>query len=109
MFDLGVALGYWVNPDEPDGISTTQCVIYKEPGSISRQQFAEIYGERTGFDVSNMNYYYVFAMIKLAVVLQQIYYRYHHGLTTDERFSGLIHGVKLLAERSAVFIDRGDF
>jgi aminoglycoside phosphotransferase (APT) family kinase protein len=109
LFDLGVALSYWVNPDEPDGISTTQCFIYKEPGSITRQQFAESYGERTGFDVSNMNYYYVFAMIKLAVVLQQIYYRYHHGLTTDERFSGLINGVKLLAERSAVFIDRGDY
>jgi aminoglycoside phosphotransferase (APT) family kinase protein len=109
LFDLGVALGYWVNPDEPEGISTTQSFIYKEPGSISRQQFAEKYGERTGYDVSNMNYYYVFAMIKLAVVLQQIYYRYHHGLTSDERFSGLINGVKLLAERSAVFIDRGDF
>jgi len=109
LFDLGVALGYWVNPGEPDGISTTQCFIYDEPGSITRRQFAETYGERTGFDVSNMNYYYVFAMIKLAVVLQQIYYRYHHGMTTDERFAGMIQGVKLLAERSAVFIDRGDY
>ena len=46
-------------------------------------------------------------MIKLAVVLQQIYYRYHQGLTKDERFAGMIFSVRLLAERAAAFIEKG--
>jgi aminoglycoside phosphotransferase (APT) family kinase protein len=31
----------------------------------------------------------VFATFKTAVIIQQIYYRYFHGLTNDERFASL--------------------
>jgi hypothetical protein len=34
-----------------------------------------------------MPYYYAFGLFKMAVVLQQIYYRYHVGQTQDARFS----------------------
>lgn len=105
IFDLGVALGYWANPGETDSPLVSGCFITQMPGAITRKEFAEIYGERSGRDVSNLHYYYVFALIKLAVVLQQIYYRYHQGLTQDERFAPLIHMVRYLAERSAAAID----
>lgn len=107
LFDLGGALSYWSNPDEPQQVSTTTCFILSMPGSITRDEFAKIYGEETGRDVSNMNYYFVFAIIKLAVVLQQIYYRYHHGMTTDERFAGMNEAVKLLAMRAGIFVEQG--
>lgn len=48
----------------------------------------------------------VFATIKLAVVLQQIYYRYHQGLTQDERFAHLIEAVRFLGQRAAQFIEQ---
>jgi aminoglycoside phosphotransferase (APT) family kinase protein len=107
LFDLGCALSYWTNPDEPEGLSTTNCFIQSLPGSITREEFVQIYSARAGRDVTNMNYQLVFQIIKLAVVLQQIYYRYHHGKTTDERFAGLGEAVKLLAMRAGVFIESG--
>lgn len=107
LFDLGCALSYWMNPDEPEGLSTTNCFLQKMPGSITRDEFVEIYSAKSGRDVGNMNYHFVFQIIKLAVVLQQIYYRYHHGMTDDERFAGMIEGVKMLSIRASMFIDTG--
>lgn len=107
LFDLGVALGSWVNPDEAEGATASRGFFTRLPGAITREQFAEVYGKESGLDVSNIHFYYVFALIKLAVILQQIYYRYHQGLTKDERFAGMIFSVRLLAERAAAFIEKG--
>ena len=107
LFDLGCALSYWTNPDEPQGLSTTNCFIQSMPGSITREEFANIYAKKTGRDISNINYHFVFQIIKLAVVLQQIYFRYKTGKTSDPRFAGLGEGVALLAMRAKMFIDSG--
>lgn len=109
IFDLGVTLSYWINPDEPEGISTSRCFVQREPGAITRREYAEIYAARTGRDISNLHYYYAFAIIKLAVVIQQIYYRYATGKTTDERFAGMIDGVRLLAMRAAQVVESGEY
>jgi len=39
--------------------------------------------------VSNIVFYRVLALFKVAVIIQQIYYRYHQGLTKDIRFASL--------------------
>lgn len=109
VFDLGVTLSYWINPGEPEGISTSRCFIQREPGAITRQEYAEIYAKRTGRDISNLHFYYAFAIIKLAVVIQQIYYRYATGQTTDERFAAMIDGVRLLAKRAAQVVESGEY
>ena len=44
---------------------------------------------------------------KTAVVLQQIYYRWAKGKTTDARFGALIMGVRILAEQARAAINRG--
>lgn len=107
LFDLGVALGYWVNPDERDEVGTSRCFLTDEAGSMTRSELADIYAERSGRSVGNLHWYYVFALIKLAVVLQQIYYRYYHGHTSDERFAPMIDSVRALARQAAASIDRG--
>jgi aminoglycoside phosphotransferase (APT) family kinase protein len=48
-----------------------------------------MYGQRSATDLSNIVYYYVYGLFKIAVVVQQIYFRYHHGHTKDERFATL--------------------
>jgi hypothetical protein len=35
-----------------------------------------------------MPYYYVFGLFKMAVIVQQLYYRYHQGQTQDARMAG---------------------
>jgi aminoglycoside phosphotransferase (APT) family kinase protein len=51
--------------------------------------------------VSAIGFYEVFAIFKIAVVIQQIFYRYARGQTSDARFAAFDKRVELLA-RSAV-------
>jgi aminoglycoside phosphotransferase (APT) family kinase protein len=57
---------------------------------------AQRYAEKTSRDISNIVFYYVFALFKVAVIIQQIYYRYHHGLTKDQRFATMGEVTKML-------------
>jgi len=50
--------------------------------------------------VSNVRYYEVFALFKIAVVIQQIYYRYVNGQTRDARFASFDARVAYLARHA---------
>ncbi|NUM55727.1 MAG: phosphotransferase family protein [Candidatus Hydrogenedentes bacterium] len=106
LADLGTALGYWIEPDD-DAMKVVQCFMTTEPGALTRMQLAEIYAQRTGRDVSNILYYYILALMKLAVIVQQIYFRYKQGLTTDERFASMIFMVAVLGQKAAASIESG--
>ncbi|MDX1487393.1 MAG: hypothetical protein R3268_04280, partial [Acidiferrobacterales bacterium] len=53
----------------------------------SRSEVVERYARLTGFDVGEIDWYYAFAAMKFAVIIQQIYIRYRRGQTQDERFA----------------------
>ena len=89
LMDLGVVLSYWYEPADPS-LGIVPCFLTLEPGCMSRREVAETYAERAGYDIANILFYYVFGLLKLAVIAQQIYYRYKQGLTRDERFAPLI-------------------
>ena len=42
---------------------------------------------RSGRDLSNIRFYETFALFKIAVVIQQIFYRYTAWQTDDPRFA----------------------
>ena len=67
---------------------------------------AERYAERTGRNTSNIGFYYVFGLLKLAVIVQQIYYRFFKGHTRDERFARLNEMGGLLGRVAAGAIER---
>src|SRR5437588_860042 len=67
------------------------------PEMDARAELLERYGARTDFDLSDITFYEVFAVFKLAVVLQQIFYRYRRGQTDDPRFAMLDERVMWLA------------
>lgn len=106
LMDLGTTLGYWIEKDDQD-IGVIQCFLSQEPGMMSRRDVATLYGELTGRDTSNIQFYYVFALFKLAVIVQQIYYRYKQGLTKDERFAPLIYVVGALGNRGVACMESG--
>jgi aminoglycoside phosphotransferase (APT) family kinase protein len=87
LTDLGSALAYWVDANDPPEILETRWGPTTYPGSLTRGQLVQRYAQKTGREVSNMAFYLVFARFKIAVIVQQIYYRYHQGLTHDERFA----------------------
>ena len=71
------------------------------PGFLRRDAAAQRYGERSGLDLAVLPYYLVFGTFKMAVVLQQIYFRFHKGQTQDERFAGMGEGAKALFRLAA--------
>jgi aminoglycoside phosphotransferase (APT) family kinase protein len=101
LVDLGLILCYWSQPSDPGG---TKASLTSQPGWFTRDELIGRYAERTGRDLSLINYYEVFALFKLAVVLQQIYVRFHRGQTQDERFRHFDKRVHNLIQQAAALI-----
>lgn len=107
LMDVGTSLSYWAEADD-DPFRKTFNLTWL-PGNLTRQEFARRYADRSGRDVSNLLYYYVFGLFKNAVVIQQIYGRYKKGLTQDLRFAGLLAGVQALAQAGVRAVDANQF
>ncbi len=101
LVDLGLILCYWSQPSDPGG---TKASITSQPGWFTRDELIGDYAKKTGRDISLINYYEVFALFKLAVVLQQIYVRFHRGQTHDERFRHFDKRVHNLIQQAAALI-----
>lgn len=100
LMDLGTALCYWVQADDPPELRAFAFGPTDVPGSYTRAEFAEHYARRAGRDLDAINFYYAFGLFKTAVVVQQIYVRYVRGHTSDPRFAGMIAGVRALADQA---------
>jgi aminoglycoside phosphotransferase (APT) family kinase protein len=101
LMDLGTSLGYWMDPDDTPELRLLPAGPTTLPGNLSRAGVVERYTARTGRDVSNIMFYYVYGLFKIAVIAQQIYYRYKQGLTHDERFASLIGAVRILGHTAS--------
>jgi aminoglycoside phosphotransferase (APT) family kinase protein len=107
LVDLGCVLCYWSEAGDPEIRREAISAITAAPGWYTRAQLVERYAARTGRDLACLGYYEVFGLFKVAVVLQQIYYRYRRGQTRDERFRhfglrvrGLVEAAARVAERT---------
>jgi aminoglycoside phosphotransferase (APT) family kinase protein len=105
LMDLGTSLSYWAEAN--DGAFEKTFNLSWVDGNMTRQEFADRYAEKSGRDVSNILYFYVFGLFKNSVVIQQIYSRYKKGLTSDPRFADLIFGVKALSRKGIKSIEGG--
>tara|TARA_R110002094_G_scaffold219146_1_gene190994 strand:- start:162 stop:905 length:744 start_codon:yes stop_codon:yes gene_type:complete len=98
LMDLGTALGYWVNPNDPDFMKALNLTPTHLPGNLTREEVVHQYSLKSGKTVNHIIFYYVYGLFKIAVIIQQIYFRYKKGFTQDQRFAKLIDGVNLLGE-----------
>ncbi|CEG24161.1 Phosphotransferase enzyme family protein [Planococcus massiliensis] len=102
LADLGAAMGYWIEQDDPEllkkGFGKAPVTVL--PGFYTRQEFIRRYAEKSGRDVSAMHFYLTFAYFKLAVICQQIYYRYRNEQTKDPRFAHFGDFVKSLIQHA---------
>lgn len=104
LMDLGTTLAYWVEAKDPPAFRDAGFGPTAVPGSWTRQQLAERYFESTGQETEHLTFYYSFGLFKLAVIVQQIYYRYARGVTQDQRFARLDQMVALLGQVAAAAI-----
>jgi aminoglycoside phosphotransferase (APT) family kinase protein len=84
--DLGTLLSSWF--EEGEEYAFLASMPSRVPGFMTRREAIARYAARSGRDVSAMPYYYVFGLFKMAVIVQQLYYRYHKGQTQDARMAG---------------------
>jgi len=87
LMDLGTTLGYWMSKEVGDELLSMPFNPRVLMENISRSQLVEIYAAKSGRDVGNILFYYVFGTFKIAVIAQQIYFRYRKGFTLDKRFA----------------------
>ncbi|MCD2111054.1 phosphotransferase family protein [Rhodococcus rhodochrous] len=106
LMDLGSSLAYWVQADDDDMLLLTKRQPSDLPGMLTRREIVEYYSERTGLPVDGWGFYEVFGLFRLAVIAQQIYYRYHHGHTTNPAFKDFWVVVGYLESRCSALIDR---
>ncbi|MGH9933113.1 MAG: phosphotransferase family protein [Pyrinomonadaceae bacterium] len=88
LVDVGLFLSYWTMKgagSETHQNSSLRAVT-NGPGWMTREEIIERYEAKTGRDLSRVAFYETFARFKVAVVIQQIYFRYEQGQTHDERF-----------------------
>jgi len=103
LMDLGTTLGYWVEPTDPEEWQQYGFVLTKLPGNFTRNEILDYYSRRSGRDVADPVFYYAYALLKIAVIVQQIYARYQKGLTKDPRFAqlgALVKACGRLAQRA---------
>ena len=83
---LGGALAYWVQADDDVFRRATRRQPTHLPGMLTRREVVDYYLERTGLAPASWAFYEVYGLFRLAGIIQQIYYRYHHGQTRNPAF-----------------------
>ena len=106
LMDLGTSLGYWIDPNDPTELQALTFGLTSLPGNLNRRELAERYAHKSGDNISNLSFYYVYALFKIAVIVQQIYARYQAGFTQDERFASLIFAVRVLGRTALKVIEK---
>ncbi|MBI3740893.1 MAG: phosphotransferase [Chloroflexi bacterium] len=107
LMDLGSTLGYWIDPTDPPELLAASFGPTMRAGNLNRAELVERYARASGRDISNIKFYYVYALFKIAVIAQQIYKRWHVGASRDERFAGFGEKVKALGNVAGREIARG--
>jgi aminoglycoside phosphotransferase (APT) family kinase protein len=107
LMDFGTTLGYWVDPDDPDEWQQYGFGLTTLPGNLRRRDLVERYATASGRTVSDPVFYYAYGLLKTAVIVQQIYYRYRQGLTKDERFANLGSLVRVCGQMAERAIELG--
>jgi len=107
LFDLAITLSYWASTDDPASLQNVLPTVTPLPGFIKRQQFMDLYAQKSGRDLSSMDFYMAFAYFKLAVIVQQIYSRWQRGQTQDERFASFSNHIQALITHATSITEGG--
>jgi aminoglycoside phosphotransferase (APT) family kinase protein len=106
LMDLGGALAYWVQTDDGRIMQMLRRQPTHRPGMLTRREVVERYAERSGRVVDDWAFYEVFGLFRLAVIIQQIYRRYHLRQTRNPAFRNYWIAVHYLDRRCRGVIRR---
>jgi aminoglycoside phosphotransferase (APT) family kinase protein len=99
LMDLAGSLAYWIQADDDEVAQAARRQPSHLPGMPTRRELVAYYCDRMGLDAGNWLFYDVFGGFRLAVIMQQIYYRFHSGQTHNPAFANLEMFVNYLFAR----------
>ena len=108
LMDLGSSLGYWVEKDDPPYMQLIRQMPTNLDGMLTRKEQFDLYTKLMNISSDYFDFYYSFGLFRLAVIAQQIYYRFYHGQTKDPRFAQLIQPIKALEATALNVIAKSD-
>lgn len=107
LMDLGTSLGYWTVATDLDFVKQGIPSPTVFEGNPIRSEIASMYADKSGSQLDNLVFYYAFGLFKIAVIAQQIYFRYQKGFTTDPRFAQLNKAAALCCKLALKSIQTG--
>ncbi|PRC95024.1 putative aminoglycoside phosphotransferase [Solimicrobium silvestre] len=99
LMDLGNTLAYWAQSDDDAIFLSMRRQPTHLPGMLTRQEVIAYYLEKMGLEVENSDFYVIFGLFRLAIIIQQIYYRYHHGQNKNPQFAEFVNITNYLQKR----------
>ena len=102
LMDLGGALAYWIQVDDDPFFRDFRRQPTTVPGMWRREQVVAWYCRRRGLEMTpeRWRFYEAFGLFRLAVIIQQIWYRFAHGQTHNPAYAGFGDAVRYLEQRT---------
>lgn len=106
LVDLGWVIGLWMERGERASLASAS--PFGDAADVpTRKELVARYARRTGRDVSNLAFYCVLGLFKLACVMEGSFARFRAGTSDDAYFAALETGVPALARRALEFAEGG--
>jgi len=96
LMDLGTSLALWVRPQDADDVTKMTMIPPTISGAFTRAELVEMYLKRSGGKDGDFVFYFAVSLLKMAVVIQQLYYRYKIGKSDDKRLTHFGDTARLL-------------
>jgi aminoglycoside phosphotransferase (APT) family kinase protein len=107
MADVGLLMVYWNDPSDDTTLLNASATATE--GFPRKAELLARYAEKSGRDISNVDYYTAFGFWKLACIVEGVYARYQAGVmgTTDPAaFEGFRTNVERLAAAAKAAVER---
>lgn len=96
LMDLGNGLAYWMQKTDPWLLRVMRLQPTHLEGMMTREEVVDYYCRSTGIEIETFDFYRIYGVFRLVVIMQQIYYRYYHRQTRNKRFGRFIYLIKYL-------------
>jgi aminoglycoside phosphotransferase (APT) family kinase protein len=102
LVDLGWVIGLWSEPRDPPSLVGASPFTGADDVP-TRRDLIDRYAAATNRDLSDLSFYCVLGLFKLACVMEGSYARFRAGTSDDAYFASLEQGVPALARRALEF------
>ncbi len=108
LMDMGGGLAYWIESGDPQEVQLARMLPTNANGALTRRELAAYYEKLSGRAMQHYDFYRCYGIFRLAGIAQQIYYRFYHGQTQDQRFQKFAFMVAILERVAVRIIERSD-